>query len=631
MKTPEPIPWTGTAAAFIAALVLTGWAFAQGVPRALRAGQEAGGPWWMRQTALAPDGTFPNLKSRRWWRRAAALRRGETLVIAEREPQSRMMVKREILRSSPAGAQEGLVWMIDDNSDGSMAEGGDRFDDCYIVDLGADGRVDRLVDYIDGDGDRVPEEMECRVFSAGRLNYAWFAVAPSGRGLPDDWRGYDFEPGAFFAARSRGDVLIFVNKFNPEKGVWVPAGPCPSAFYDPDGDGRAEAAVRMTALPLAFDPLDPAVEAAFAMPWEARMTDVGAVGLVASYMIDRGQKPEAAPRFDLSFTLFGRVQYDFPNMTRSNGRRRPPQETVVVPWPDVQGLGAVFPARETGLSWRETNVEAPETADSEDSRGLRDQALFWRNERRFLGPAAGPATAWNVRREWTGKPAAKRELYYSEIDRRVHLFGAEEGWLLIGRFAGLGPLGEVRMFDTDKNGIFDRWEVFLAASTRPVRITQVRDERARRISADPRELAEFYTREVLPLARSENERLLAALNELHPFDIPAGLKAAQTQGSDGDRRYAQDVLRELAYQGFRDYFSTLANQVLLGERGESVVRRPSGARGGRSGVAADPSAAAWKLARLLDELDIAYGQGDYDRACGVIEEIKKLGRPEGLG
>ena len=625
MKTPQPIPWTGVAAAFVAALALAGWAFAQGGPRGLRAGQEAGGPWWMRQTALSPDGTFPSLKGRRWWRRAAALRRGQTLVIAEREPQSRMMLRREVLKSDPAGAQEGLVWMIDDTADGSLAEGGDRFDDCYLLDFGADGKVDRLVDYIDGDGDRIPEEMECRVFTAGRLNYAWFAVAPPGRDLPDDWRGYDFEPGAFFAARSKGDVLIFINKFDPEKGVWRPAGPCPSAFYDADGDGWPEAALRMTALPLAFDLLDPTSEAAFSRPWEGRMADVGAVSLVASYMLERGQKPEAAPHYDLSFTLFGRVQYDFPNMVHTNGRRRPPQETVAVPWSGGQGIAAIFPAHETGLSWREGGDEEALTSGSETEGRLPDQGLFWLNERRHLGPAAGPATPWNVRREWTGKPASKRELYYSEIDRRVHLFGAEEGWLPIGRFAGLGPLGEIRMFDTDKNGLFDRWELFLAASVRPVRITQVRDERARMISAEPAALAEFYTKEVLPLARSENERLLAALNELHPFDIPAGLKSAQTQGTESERRYAQDVLRELAYQSFRDYFSTLANQVLAGERAESPARRPAQGRGGRSGVTADPSAAAWKLARLLDELDIAYGQGDYDRACGIIEEIRKLG------
>ena len=96
------------------------------------------------------------------------------------------------------------------------------------------------------------------------------------------------------------------------------------------------------------------------------------------------------------------------------------------------------------------------------------------------------------------KPADRRELYYSEVDRRIHLFGAEEGWIEIGHFGGLGRIGEIRMFDTDRNGYFDRWEVYLAGKDEPVRVTAVRDERARRIDFDMAKLTRFYADEVLP-------------------------------------------------------------------------------------------------------------------------------------
>ena len=33
---------------------------------------------------------------------------------------------------------------------------------------------------------------------------------------------------------------------------------------------------------------------------------------------------------------------------------------------------------------------------------------------------------------------------------------------------------------------------------------------------------------------------------------------------------------------------------------------------------------AWKLARALMELDQAYGQGDYDRACDLLTDIQKI-------
>jgi hypothetical protein len=36
------------------------------------------------------------------------------------------------------------------------------------------------------------------------------------------------------------------------------------------------------------------------------------------------------------------------------------------------------------------------------------------------------------------------------------------------------------------------------------------------------------------------------------------------------------------------------------------------------------SAKAWKLARLLGDLDVSYGRAEYARAAGLIAEIKKL-------
>ncbi len=61
----------------------------------------------------------------------------------------------------------------------------------------------------------------------------------------------------------------------------------------------------------------------------------------------------------------------------------------------------------------------------------------------------GPCQKWNVRREWRGSPTDRRELYYSGVDRRIHLRGATEGWIQVGNFAGQGELFEIRMLDTD--------------------------------------------------------------------------------------------------------------------------------------------------------------------------------------
>jgi hypothetical protein len=602
-------------------------------PTPLRAGQEALGPWWMRQTMLTPDGRFASLKTRRWWKKALALKPGESLVLdVGGEAKDRMLVRRETvtLRGQPVDT---IVWVIDDDGDGSVLSGGDRDSDCYIIDYGADGTVDRMVDYIDDNGDGRADEMDVRFFREGALNYSWFCVDVDRDGVLWDVKAFDDSLEGCRTCDPNGDNLFYVNKFNPEQGIWSPLGECPLAYYDTDGDGSSEVAVRVSAVPSNYDPAkDPDFASeGFARPWDRGMAEADVANVRASYDIDRESSRDAPFHFEMSFNLVGREPFKFPDMARTSVQRRPPQETVVVPWKEVRALAEAFPARETGFSWVENADDAtvsPALEGTPDDPSRKGIAWVW--ERRLMENTGGPSRKWNVRREWTSKPSAKRDLYYSDIDKRIHLFGAEEGWIQVGNFAGLGAVGEIRMFDTDGNGYFDRWELYLSNSTRPVRVTHVTDEKARLIDGSPGALAEFYVKELLPRAKAETTKILDAMNALHAFDAPAELKAALNLGPAGYRVYAMDVLRELAYLGFRDYFSALASQTLLKDSRDQREGEFWGDLAGRNKprrAGAEPaldSAKAWKLARILEELDIAYGRADYGRASDLIAEIKKL-------
>jgi hypothetical protein len=600
----------------------------------LRAGQETQGPWWMRQTMLTPDGQFASLKTRRWWKKALALKPGESLILdVGGEAKEKLLVRRETvsLRGQPVDT---IVWVIDDDGDGSVQSGGDRDADCYVIDYSADGTVDRMVDYIDNNGDGTADEMDIRFFVDGVLSYGWFGVDVDRDGVLWNINAFDEGLEGCRTCGPSGDNLFYVNKFNPEQGTWTPLGECPLAYYDTDGDGLSEAAVRVSAVPASVDPAKEPdfASGSYARPWDRGFADAVVTNVRSSYDVDGESSKEAPFHYEMSFNLVGRTPYKYPDMARTNDQRRPPQETVVIPWKDARAMAESYPARETGFSWIENGDEATAPASSEGTMSDPSRkGLAWAWERRSMENSGGPSRKWNVRREWSSKPSAKRELYYSDVDKRIHLLGAEEGWIQVGNFAGLGAVGEIRMFDTDENGYFDRWEFYLANSTRPVRVTQVADEKARRIDSGPGALADFYAPEILARAKAENAKILDAMNALRPFEAPAELKAALNQGPEGYRRYAQDVIRELAYVDFRDFYSTLANQTLLRDSREEREGEFYGDLAGRAKnrkAAAETgldSAGAWKLTRLLEELDIAYGRADYDRACGLISEIRKLG------
>ena len=119
---------------------------------------------------MSKDGTL-SLSDKPWWADARALAVGKHKMLRSALPGGgRMLVRREKSSTKPK-APERLVWVIDD--DGDMPAGaadGDTDSDCYVVDYGADGTVDRMVDYLDNDGDDDPDEMEIRYFHKGQLH-----------------------------------------------------------------------------------------------------------------------------------------------------------------------------------------------------------------------------------------------------------------------------------------------------------------------------------------------------------------------------------------------------------------------------------------------------------------------------
>lgn len=179
------------------------------------------------------------------------------------------------------------------------------------------------------------------------------------------------------------------------------------------------------------------------------------------------------------------------------------------------------------------------------------------------------------------------------------------------------------MLDSDGNGYFDRWEVYEAGDPDPVRVTTVRDEKARRVEFDYDRLHTFYTQEVLPEAMAANEKLLAALAAVRRFDAPEELVAATQTGTDTERRYAQDVLREMHYQDLRRHLMAEARETLAEAKMDDLRPIKKGDLD-----ATQNSYTAWRVIRTLQDLDVAYGEGDFDQACAHLATLADIPAPK---
>ncbi|MBC7361041.1 MAG: hypothetical protein H5U06_01965 [Candidatus Aminicenantes bacterium] len=596
--------------------------------RPLRAGEESRGSWWMKQTAISSDGQMASLKSKRWWKKASELKPGESLVVEEKgEAKDRMVIKVESYEREDGEEVQVLVWVIDDDGDESLKSGGDFHDDCYVYDLNRDGLVDVLVDYADENDDGQADYMEIRLFERGQLVRAWF--------------GYDFENiGEIFKFRNpldlisekfsqnlSGNKFYFKNVLNPLSGTWAPADICPVASFDLNQDGLSDLVVRFNLQPTSsftkattsFEPIN---------FWSKELQSVVIHSLEISYDVDRGNSLENPFHYDLGLILEGCQAYDFSNFKTYSPKRRPPQEVYVIPYEKTREILNGYQADTAGFSWKEFSDLS--IADNSNQGETEGQGIGWVWERRPLTTSSLYIQKWNIRREVAEGLIAPPEFYYSDLDQRIHLYGATEGWIQVGNFAGLPRLGEIRYFDTDGNGFFDRREIYLTNSSRPVLVMAAKEEKAKKIPFDLKQVSEFYLNDILPEALARNEKLLQAMKDVYVFELPAGLKEAMDKASFSERRYLLDIYCLLYFINLRDHFLTLANQRLFQETIKDTSGKfygdlyPGLFKNPREVASALKSDQAWKLVRLLTDIELAFSQAEVEKTISLLKRIKDL-------
>ena len=86
------------------------------------------------------------------------------------------------------------------------------------------------------------------------------------------------------------------------------------------------------------------------------------------------------------------------------------------------------------------------------------------------GPPVGP---YNSRYEADLDNSGKMKLYYLAEDHRIHLSGADTGWLKVDyNYDGKMDM-EFRYRDTDHDGVIDTWDIDVDGDGRPDRTVHV--------------------------------------------------------------------------------------------------------------------------------------------------------------
>jgi uncharacterized protein DUF4861 len=439
-----------------------------------------------------------------------------------------------------------LVKVIDQDGDMERDGDGDLDSDLYVADWHADGTVDAVVEYKDTNHDNGVDEMGIYTYSAKNAKLGtdaiqvWWSRDVAGTHQLWDTINYRYQqPECQFRTAFGGDEIFSSYIFDSEKGRWVPSWENPFAFYDEDRDGLAEVAIR-------FSGSADRVES-----------------MRYSFDADNDTDGENVHDYDFSFSALAGVKaaITVPQLLMETGRLRGGPVDPLLSWRNARRLGESANWGKVQLTWVENdnNVDSRPHGDPHE----RWEGVIASGTEEFPQVGGPPVGPYNNRYEADLDNSGKMKLYYLPEDRRIHLSGADTGWLKVD-YDYDGKLDmEFRYRDTDHDGVIDTWEVDVDGDGVPDRTVHLAHPHSRPVPLSYKSLTTFYNQS-LHQALADNQALIDELkdvlkrietrfkpdeiesyyvNELASYRKEAGV-GQKIRNSRVGTRYYQDLIRE---------------------------------------------------------------------------------------
>ncbi len=343
-----------------------------------------------------------------------------------------------------------LVRAIDEDGDLDVDLGPDLDSDLYVVDWRADGEVDVVLDYQDDDGDGDVDQMafyfhmpEHSYFGKDVLRVWW------GRDDGDDnllW--YDvnytyYQDRCQYRCHFSGDESFVAFGLMEGGERWASAFENPFLFYDPDGDRCSEVVLRIEGR----DDRVRAIRYSFDADDDAHGRRTHDYDFSVTAIAPEGKEVPLPPESVESTTLRGIATQGW---LRRDAARGFVERTA---WDRAV------------LTWDEMNANTERNVEGDPNE--RWEGIIAHPSEHFPQVGGPPTSPLNKRNEVSLKPAAPMRLYYDPADRRLHLKGANEGWLHVDYNFDAKIDAKYTYLDENHDGVFERRRLDLDADGTP--------------------------------------------------------------------------------------------------------------------------------------------------------------------
>ncbi|MBN2376022.1 MAG: DUF4861 family protein [Sedimentisphaerales bacterium] len=392
-----------------------------------------------------------------------------------------------------------LFRVIDDDDDMVAGNGPDKDNDCYVADWNADGVIDRAVDYWDEDGDGDADRMD--LFSRRGLWVGEKIGLTVVEDIGDDDRMWYTRDNEYsqrpcqWLTDFNGDELFSMYCYDMQKGRFVPTFEDPFAHYDIDNDGLAEVTVRCSG--------------------------TGGVKMRSgrySFDVDNDTNWLNRRDYDFSFNLTGSQNEDTSLADHQDKLRDGSLTEPRVDWKNVRQAIESCKWKTVILAWDEidNNVNAEHEQERWHER--------WEGVGGYGGSVSyGDKEEINKRVEEDADFSGNMQLYFSPVDRRFHLYGAEKGMINLDYDYNFHLDAKILYQDSDKDGFIDTFAYDGNNDGQPERSYAV-DPQATFVKCRLSEMTELY-RNALVDSLEQNQLLIDAMKAAVKNQLP--LKAEE--------------------------------------------------------------------------------------------------------
>lgn len=473
-----------------------------------------------------------------------------------------------------------LVRAVDEDGDYAKTGRPDTDSDLYFFDWDTDGYIDVVADYVDDDGDNDVDQMGLfynKNWQDGKDDMTvWWAMDIGDDNLLwYDVNGTYYQPLCQWRTHFSGDELFYQFRLTVDDAKWVNVWEDPFAFYDPDGDQASEVVVRVSAVGEAVKNLRYSIDA-----------DDDAYG-------------RDTHNYDFSVTALPPAEGLSSAAWHTESLTIRGVETLpLLPWNKTKEFGQQAKWGKAMLTWDEINSntdEKPEQDPHERWEGILNAKSKHGDFEQVGGP---PSSQFNKRVEVTAKPASPLALYFDEVDQRLHLLGAEYGYMDID-FNLDGAVDAIETWkDSDGDGKLDLREMDVNADG-TIDIVQPMKPGEKTYALEFEELPGLYK----PAIEKSLE----------------GSQAFIDAASAAFKKLPQDVADVISY-----YSGPLEDFHPETEIGKRIKNTPAGARfyvelvRDRLFVASRRDQPEWTT------IESSYLEGDYGRAAALLANFNRV-------